>query len=177
MRSIRWKNQAAIRGGPLCRDSSEDPCRVRLTLIEWWPFGRLSCVVALPHRGRFQGESKFSTSFPQGIRVLCGLHLGCPSLLQGQNRNDKIRVAVIGMGGRANSHARSLIALEQDPEVGVEFAGVCDCDQSKLAQAVKSWSDRAGHPVRGYDDMRRVLDDDSIDGVAFATPNHWHSWE
>ncbi len=101
--------------------------------------------------------------------------LAAPALLKAQNRNDKIRVAVIGMGGRANSHARSLIELEQDPEMAVEFAGVCDCDQRKLGQAVKSWSDRAGHPVRGYDDMRRVLDDDSIHGVAFATPNHWHS--
>jgi predicted dehydrogenase len=101
--------------------------------------------------------------------------LAAPAFVRGQNLNNKIRVAVVGMGGRAKSHAQSLVELEKEPDVGVEFAGVCDCDQAKLKSAEKVWSERSGHPIKAYDDMRRVLDDRSIDAVTFATPNHWHA--
>ena len=98
-----------------------------------------------------------------------------PAFLRAQNVNDRVRVAVVGMGGRSNAHAESLIELEGEGSQGVDFVGVCDCDKAKLDKAVTAWSDRAGHKVTGYDDMRRVLDDDSVDAVTFATPNHWHS--
>ena len=91
------------------------------------------------------------------------------------SRNDVIRVAIIGMGGRAQAHARAILELEQDPDVPVELVGVCDCDSSKLGKAVDGWSERAGRSLRGYDDLRRVLDDPNIDAVSMATPNHWHS--
>jgi predicted dehydrogenase len=79
------------------------------------------------------------------------------------------------MGGRATSHTTSLVELQGETALGVELAGICDCDTPKLAGALKTWSQKAGHAVTGYDDMRRVLDDRSIDAVTFATPNHWHS--
>ena len=98
-----------------------------------------------------------------------------PAFVRGQNLNNKIRVAVVGMGGRANAHAQSLVDLEKESTAGVEFAGVCDCDEAKRKSAQKVWGERSGHPIETYDDMRRVLDDSSIDAVTFATPNHWHS--
>lgn len=94
-----------------------------------------------------------------------------PAILRAQNLNDRVRVAVVGMGGRSNAHGQSLFELEQEGSQAVDFAGVCDCNQAKLDNAVKAWSNRTGHNVIGYDDMRRVFDDDSIDAVTFATPN------
>ncbi|MCP4886465.1 MAG: Gfo/Idh/MocA family oxidoreductase [Planctomycetaceae bacterium] len=98
-----------------------------------------------------------------------------PAIVRGQNLNDKIRVAIVGMGGRSNAHAESLVELEQESTAGIELAGVCDCNEAKLKSAEKVWGDRSGHRIETYDDMRRVLDDRSIDAVTFATPNHWHS--
>ncbi|TWU31770.1 Gfo/Idh/MocA family protein [Novipirellula artificiosorum] len=98
-----------------------------------------------------------------------------PAFLRGQDLNSRIRIAVVGMGGRANAHARSLIELEQEGKANIEFAGICDCDRSKLDAASRAWKEKAGHAITTYDDMRRVLDDDAIDAVTFATPNHWHS--
>jgi predicted dehydrogenase len=98
-----------------------------------------------------------------------------PALLRGQNLNEKLRIAVVGMGGRATAHADSLVELEKDTSADVELAGVCDCNQEKLLSAKQAWTERSGHTVVGYDDMRRVLDDPSIDAVTFATPNHWHA--
>ena len=101
--------------------------------------------------------------------------IAAPAFVRGQNLNNRIRVAVVGMGGRANAHAESLVELEKDSSAGIEFAGICDCDKAKRLTAEKFWGERSGHKIQIYDDMRRVLDDESIDAVTFATPNHWHS--
>jgi len=98
-----------------------------------------------------------------------------PALVRGQNLNNKLRIAIVGMGGRSRAHAESLIELEKDPTANIEFVGVCDCDEAKRMSAQKAWSEKSGHAIEVYDDMRRVLDDSSIDAVTFATPNHWHS--
>ncbi|WP_182865412.1 Gfo/Idh/MocA family protein [Rhodopirellula sp. JC639] len=98
-----------------------------------------------------------------------------PAIVRGQNLNDKIRVAIVGMGGRAKAHAESLVELENESTAGVTLAGLCDCDENKLKSAETVWTERSGHKIDTYDDMRRVLDDPSIDAVTFATPNHWHS--
>ena len=99
-----------------------------------------------------------------------------PAVVRGQNLNNKLRVAIVGMGGPlANAHAESLVELEKESPASVELAGVCDCDEAKRKSAQKVWSERSGHAIKTYDDMRRVLDDPSIDAVTFSTPNHWHS--
>ena len=52
----------------------------------------------------------------------------------------------------------------------VEVVNVCDVDKDRLAAAA---SIAAGAtPVA---DFRTILDDDSIDGVTIATPDHWHA--
>jgi predicted dehydrogenase len=101
--------------------------------------------------------------------------IAAPAVVRGRNLNERLRIAVIGMGGRAGSHTTALAELEKDSSFGVELAGICDCDEAKLGLAVKEWSKRFGHEVIGYNDMRRALDDKSIDAVSYATPNHWHA--
>lgn len=98
-----------------------------------------------------------------------------PTIVRGQNLNNKLRIAIVGMGGRSRAHAESLVELEKDSTANIEFVGVCDCDEAKRMSAQKVWSERSGHAIQVYDDMRRVLDDPSIDAVTFSTPNHWHS--
>ncbi len=107
--------------------------------------------------------------------VTAATTFAAPAILRGQNLNDRIRVVVVGMGGRSNAHGQSLVELEQEGSQAVDFAGVCDCNQAKLDNAARVWSERAGHKVTAYDDMRRVFDDTTIDAVTFATPNHWHA--
>ncbi len=99
-----------------------------------------------------------------------------PAIVRGLNLNERLRIAVVGMGGRAQAHTTALSTLEKDTSLGgIELAGICDCDASKLGPAVQQWSKKTGHEVTGYDDLRRVLDDKSIDAVTYATPNHWHA--
>ena len=85
--------------------------------------------------------------------------------------NDKINVAIVGLGGRGTNHLNIYWKL---PDARV--AGLCDVDQSSLR---KSTSDvcsktRARKPKSSRTCARR-LPIPAIDAVSIATPNHWHA--
>ncbi len=84
--------------------------------------------------------------------------------------NDKLNVAVIGVRGRGKSHINAFSA-HKDTVV----ATLCDVDSRVLAGAAKSVEDRTGKAPQLVADLRRVMDDKSIDIVTIATPNHWHA--
>ena len=81
--------------------------------------------------------------------------------------NDKLVIALIGCGGRGMSDATRFSELPN-----VEVAAVCDVDDARRGAAAKSLNVEAG---KAFSDMRQVLDDQSIDAVIVATPDHWHS--
>lgn len=86
--------------------------------------------------------------------------------------NDRIRVAVAGIRGRGQSH---IDAFHQLAGENIEIAALCDVEQSVLEQRATAYERKSGRKVAAYSDMRRALDDKSIDAVSFATPNHWHA--
>jgi predicted dehydrogenase len=91
--------------------------------------------------------------------------------------NEAVRVAVIGMGGTdvvggVGGRGHQLIAaLLQVPDVRI--AALCDVDQTFLRREAQLLKDR-GQAVATHTDLRRIFDDQSIDAVVIATPNHWH---
>jgi predicted dehydrogenase len=91
--------------------------------------------------------------------------------------NDAVRVAVIGMGGTetvggVGGRGHQLIAsLQQVP--GVRIAALCDVDENFLRREAQPFKER-GQEITTHRDLRRVFDDDTIDAVVIATPNHWH---
>jgi predicted dehydrogenase len=73
--------------------------------------------------------------------------------------NDKVVVGLIGCGGRGRRF--------------FEFADyVCDPDSDRLNAAAKEANIDPSHAVT---DLRRLLDNKSIDAVVVATPDHWHA--
>jgi predicted dehydrogenase len=84
--------------------------------------------------------------------------------------NDRIRVAVIGMGGRGRQHMKLLAKIR-----GVEVAAFCDPDEVRLQEKCREFEQIAGKKPRLEQDLRRVLDDPGIDAVTIATCNHWHA--
>ncbi len=86
--------------------------------------------------------------------------------------NDRVRVGLVGLGGRMGKH---VIALADMPDENVEIAAICDCDQQKLDSAEKRYPALSGKKLDRYSDQRKLLDDDSIDAVSFATQDHWHA--
>ncbi len=99
---------------------------------------------------------------------------GFPTLMLGQRgANDRIRVGLVGLGGRMQSHVGSLAAMAQSDNV--EIAAICDCDQKKLDTAATVYSGLAGLKLKTYTDQRKLFEDQSIDAISFATQDHWHA--
>src|SRR5579883_3459683 len=103
-----------------------------------------------------------------GIATLSGLAEILPPRVLGAN--DRVRVAVIGLHGRGNDHIHELAALPN-----VEIAALSDVYEPILNQR-QAQVEKMGRPrPQGFQDVRKLLDDKSIDAVTIATPNHWHS--
>ncbi len=79
--------------------------------------------------------------------------------------NDRIRVGLIGSGGRGRLLAGEFI------KAGAEVAAVCDVYETNLEAGLKI----AGPSAKRYDNHKRLLDDKSLDAVVIATPDHWHA--
>jgi predicted dehydrogenase len=84
--------------------------------------------------------------------------------------NDTIRVACVGVRGQGNSHIKAYSAMPN-----VEIAAVCDVDESVLNQRIDQIEKSGKKRPAAFTDFRKVLEDQSIDAVSIATPNHWHS--
>lgn len=84
--------------------------------------------------------------------------------------NDRINLAIVGAGGRGNGLLQEFANIEN-----VHIKAICDTDESRFPSRVKAIKDKHGYAPATEWDMRRVFDDDSIDAVVFATPNHWHA--
>ncbi|MBM3965320.1 MAG: Gfo/Idh/MocA family oxidoreductase [Planctomycetes bacterium] len=79
------------------------------------------------------------------------------------NGDERLKVGIIGCGGQGSSLAAKFAEI-----ANVEV--VCDPDEARrnqLRQKVNA--------AQAVSDLRRVLDDKTIDAVVIATPDHWHA--
>ena len=84
--------------------------------------------------------------------------------------NDRVRVAICGLHGRGNDHLQNYAKIKN-----VDIAALCDIDESVLSERAAQM-EKAGQPKAAvFTDVRKLLDDKSIDAISIATPNHWHS--
>ncbi|HZT73319.1 MAG TPA: Gfo/Idh/MocA family oxidoreductase [Terriglobales bacterium] len=84
--------------------------------------------------------------------------------------NDRVRVAVCGVHGRGFDHIRNYAHVP-----GVEIAAICDVDDNVTRRRVADMEKMGLPRPQTYVDVRKLLEDHSIDAVSVATPNHWHS--
>jgi len=80
--------------------------------------------------------------------------------------NDRIRIGVVGNGGRGKYLMKELQKIG-----GIEFVAVCDIWDRRRDEAAQV----AGSPVKKFNDHRELLDLKDIDAVIVATPDHWHA--
>ncbi len=93
-----------------------------------------------------------------------------PYLLRAQNPNSKMGVAVVGVKGRGGSH---LNAFAGNDRTNVLY--VVDVDENVGRQRAEGVASRQGFAPKVVRDMREAFEDNAVDIVTNATPNHWHA--
>ena len=79
--------------------------------------------------------------------------------------NERVNLGLIGCGGMGSNHSQGF------PATGLtQFGTVCDPDQARRER-----TKQATGAQNAVSDLRRILDDKSIDAVVIATCDHWHA--
>ncbi len=84
--------------------------------------------------------------------------------------NDTVRVACVGFNGRGVAHIQGYSRLQN-----VEIAALCDVDDAVMAKGLKMVEAAGKKRPATYRDLRKVLEDKSIDAISIATPNFHHT--
>lgn len=84
--------------------------------------------------------------------------------------NDRVQIAIIGVHGRGNDHIKGFSRLPN-----AQVAALCDVDPTVLNERVGQMEKAGLSKPKTYQDVRKLLDDKSIDAISIATPNHWHA--
>ncbi len=84
--------------------------------------------------------------------------------------NDRVQVAIVGLHGQGFAHVEEYSKINT-----AAIAAVCDVDENVLNQRLGRMEKMGLPKPKTYGDIRKLLDDKSIDAISIATPNHWHS--
>ena len=85
--------------------------------------------------------------------------------------DERLRVAVIGCGGRGASHIDDLLNLEDH----VQIVALCDPDENHAGAYATRVEEQTGEVPRTFTDVRKLLEEKDVQAVTIATPNHWHA--
>ncbi|MGB1129068.1 MAG: Gfo/Idh/MocA family protein [Haloferula sp.] len=94
-----------------------------------------------------------------------GAVMGFPAIVRGQNLNERIRVASIGVGGKGRSDINNVA------KCGCDIVGLCDVDGVTLDKAAALYPG-----AKTFKDFREMLTkmDSEIDAVTVSAPDHIH---
>lgn len=84
--------------------------------------------------------------------------------------NERLNIAVIGVRGQGLGHVRGYAGRHN-----CVVSHICDADSAVIGPAMTSAQKQQGFEPKYVQDIRRLLEDKSIDAVSIATPNHWHA--
>ena len=84
--------------------------------------------------------------------------------------SDTVRVACVGFNGQGRAHIQGYLKTPN-----VELAALCDVDEAVLEKGAKMVEGAGRKRPALYPDLRKLLEDKSIDAISIATPNHQHT--
>ncbi len=106
---------------------------------------------------------------------LSGLALSMPISGNVLGKNDKINLAIIGVGSKVKIGGKGKQDLRAFMKIpGVNVVAICDCDEDILREEEQNLK-KENINVKTYKDFRKLLEDKDIDAVSITTPNHTHA--
>ncbi len=88
-----------------------------------------------------------------------------------KSANDRLIGAVIGTGGRGGEHIKEWLNTKHN----VEIAYLCDVDVKHGNESADRVAKKQERRPKVVQDLRKLLEDKTVNFVSIATPNHWHS--
>ncbi len=95
---------------------------------------------------------------------------GAAAARQAVAASDRVTIAMVGVRGQGRSLTNRFASL---PDVNIAY--LCDVDERVFERAASIVEEKKGTRPKLAGDIRRVLDDKSVDAVVIATPDHWHA--
>jgi predicted dehydrogenase len=94
-----------------------------------------------------------------------GAVMGFPAIVRGQNLNERIRYAAIGVGGKGSSDVTAIAGC------GCDVVALCDVDANNLGRKLQEFP-----KAKTFTDFREMLSsmDSEIDAVSVSAPDHIH---
>ncbi|MGI9472341.1 MAG: Gfo/Idh/MocA family protein [Rubripirellula sp.] len=83
---------------------------------------------------------------------------------------ERVVMGIMGVNGRGSAIARGMMAAGN-----AEIAYVCDVDTRAAGRASELVGEVQKKTPKIAGDFRRVLDDNAVDVLVVAAPNHWHA--
>jgi len=84
--------------------------------------------------------------------------------------NDRVRVGICGLHGQGFSHVHEYAKIKT-----TEIAAICDVDENVTSRRLAEMASMGISKPATFVDVRKLLEDKSIDAISIAVPNHWHS--
>lgn len=92
------------------------------------------------------------------------------SALSSSSPNKKIQVAIMGVRSRGNALAK-VFAAQKDCEV----TWICEVDDRYVQKTLTDIAEFQKKAPKVEKDVRKVLEDSSLDALVIAAPDHWHA--
>ena len=90
--------------------------------------------------------------------------------LEGESgANEQVKVAIIGLGGRAGGVVADVRGLK-----GMKIGAVSDCFAPRIGDFIKKHGTDQGW--KGYEDFRKMIETEKPDGVMVETTTHARAW-
>lgn len=114
---------------------------------------------------------KKTTLLTAGITSLGSLGFSAKSYGNILGANDRINVAIIGLGRRLGAFIPPLT----DQKSNINLSYLCDVMKSQRENAAKIFSESLDYSPKLENSFFKVIEDKSVDAIINATPDHWHA--
>jgi len=107
-----------------------------------------------------------AASLPSGIHAM-----SAKSYSRIMGSNDRLQVAIQGLGRRYGAFIPAMAAKENN----IDLRYLCDVMKSQRDNAALAVSKLLPYQPVLENDIRKIMDDQDIDAIFMATPDHWHA--
>lgn len=111
---------------------------------------------------------KQATASSMGLGLMTA---GAPFIQTNGSANEKVVVAIMGTNSRGSALAQGFAKLK-----GTEVAYICDVDDQATEKGIKATQEGGQKKKpKTEKDIRKVIEDTSVDAIVIAAPDHWHA--